>query len=44
MRGRRERAGGIKNESEVPTLDLWRNLMSLSDVGKTGGRKSFRYV
>lgn len=44
IRGRRKRARGIQNESEVPPLGLWEILMPLSDLGKRGGRKSFRYL
>lgn len=40
---RREGFGGIENESEVLTLDLWEILMSSSAFEKIGDRKSFRY-
>lgn len=42
IRVRKERLGRIKDRSEVPTLDLWKVLMSLSELRKIEGRK--RYV
>jgi len=42
IRVRKERVGRIKDHSEVLTLDLWKVLMSLSELGKIEDRK--RYV